>query len=190
MKDNIESIIIKKDFLYDGSQLSTNWTSLQTENPNSIICFFGPCDVKKEFMVDLEDLKNNCLIRSDNMVHFIIKIKGFLFPHIIFTQRLFISIIKEVIFELLSINLKRVGDDLYLDGKKLNISVATTSTDKTYGLIHTAVNITSSGTPDDINTISLDEIDILPDLFRDKVLEKFKIEWNDIFYSSKKVKHV
>ena len=37
---------------------------------------------------------------------------------------------------------------------------------------------------------SLDEIDILPDLFRDKVLEKFKIEWNDIFYSSKKVKHV
>ena len=190
MKDQIEWINISDELLYDGSQLSYDWVTSHSDSPNSIISFSGPCDIKKKFMVDLEDLKNDCLIQSDNMLHFIIKHNSFSFPHIVFMQRLFISIIKEVLENMCPVTFLRSGDDIYVNSNKLNISVATIDKKETSGLVHAAVNITSHGTPSDIDTISLDELNISAGSLRDAVVNKYTDEWKDILYSAKKVKHV
>jgi uncharacterized protein len=68
------------------------------------------------------------------------------------------------------IKTQRKGDDLYCQGGKLSVSIATCSASSMK--IHFAMNLTTKGTPDDIKTagllecsrdIDMDEISKLPD---------------------------
>ena len=47
----------------------------------------------------------------------------------------------------------REGDDIYVDGHKLTVSIASIS--QTSMKIHFGINITSKGTPSDVDTIGL-----------------------------------
>jgi hypothetical protein len=89
------------------------------------------------------------------MLHFVLELFQLPLSTSVALQRLFGEILISQIKEQSGKEwpLKRRGDDVFWDGKKLNISVATCS--QTSSLIHYGVNITNAGTP--VETCSLED---------------------------------
>ena len=121
--------LLDHDILYDGSQLRSGWIA-QTAGLTgaAAVAFLGPCEVAREHMVDMVDLAAGARISSPNMVHVIIEHPGLDLHHITTRQRLLMAIAAELINSHLGeALLRREGDDLYLRGRKLSVSVATVS---------------------------------------------------------------
>jgi hypothetical protein len=153
---------------YNGTQLSSLWAfrnfSLQGD---SIVSFQGPCRVKLAEMVDLEDVKNNAPIYSEKMLHFIIEHFDLDLEKTIVRQRLFIAIIKDTVQQYTGTVLRRDGDDLFHNEKKLSVSIATLTPVST--MIHSALNVISDNVPvPAVGLIDLGlEIDKMPALGAD-----------------------
>ena len=174
-----------KRITYDGSQLRSLWAFTEHNvQGNSIIAFRGPCAVEGEALVDVKDRKEGRVIRSDDMVHFIVELFDSDLRRTIVLQRLLMCIIKDVI-ELMKpeIMVTRRGDDLFIevdeegvDDRKLSVSIATASPVST--LIHAGVNILSSNTP--VPTLGLQDLEIPVDDFAVTVLERFVREMKEM----------
>lgn len=133
----------EKIIAYTGRQLSSLWAyrnfGLQGD---SIVCFRGPCRVDPAEMVDVEDVLGGSSIYGPDMLHFIAEHFGESLEKGVLRQRLMIAIIKD---SLARPDLVRKGDDLYLDDRKLSISIATSSPVSV--MVHAALNVISEGTP-------------------------------------------
>lgn len=176
---------IDKSIKYDGSQLHSLFAYLNHNIlGNSIVSFFGACDVSLEHMMDGEDLLQNAKICSDEMVHFIIELFDESLTTGVFAQRLLASIIQNYIFKTKNIFLRRDGDDLFWEDKKLSISIAAPSQRSI--MIHFAVNTTNKGTP--VKTCSLEDLKIDKTTFTKDILELFKTEFMAIKDATYKVK--
>lgn len=136
----MECLVIDRKIDYDGSQISSLWAYyLADVQADSIVAFRGACDVRPEHMIDLEDKKQGDLIYSDDMLHFIIEHFDSTDLKLIYArQRLFTSLVREVLSSKASI--VRSGDDLFINGKKLTISIASTSA--VSQKIHFGINVT------------------------------------------------
>lgn len=187
----MKSIFIDKQITYTGRELSPHWIYKNFNVQGSAIAsFIGPVRVDLSEMVDIEDVINNEPISSDLMLNFIIEDFEISLAHCVSRQRLFICIIKEVLEEILQDRgamIKRDGDDLFFNGKKLSVSIATKSI--TSSLIHTALNIVSDGAP--IEVSSLNEIGISNvKEFAIKIMDKFTAEISDMDFAKSKVRGV
>jgi len=136
----MECIILDEQLDYDGSQISSLWAyNLVDIQNDSIIAFRGACDVKLEHMIDLEDKKQGDVIFSTDMLHFIIEHFDSTDLKLVYArQRLFTAIVLEVLSSYFSGN-RRSGDDLFINDKKLTISIASTSA--VSQKIHFAINV-------------------------------------------------
>jgi uncharacterized protein len=184
----MKSLLVEEKIKYTGEQLRSAWLkdSFELEG-NAIAAFQGECEVNEDFMVDLDDIKNKEFIYSEDMVHFIAEVLDLNLERMVAVQRILIVIIKEVLEEMVSgLKLKRSGDDLYQDDKKLSVSIATLS--PVSSLIHVGVNVSSENTP--VKTCSLNDFNIDPKMFSEKVLVLFVEEWNSMEYAKGKVKSV
>jgi hypothetical protein len=126
---------------YDGSQIYSLW-GYNTEGvqDDSIIAFRGRCDVKLDHMIDLEDRRKNESIYSGDMLHFIIEHFDSTDMKLIYArQRFFTAIVSEILRER-GITVRRDGDDLFVNNKKLTISIASTSA--VSQKIHFGINVT------------------------------------------------
>ncbi|AKB38474.1 hypothetical protein MSSAC_3884 [Methanosarcina siciliae C2J] len=124
----MKCIILPDKFDYDGSQISSLWAynSFGVQE-DSIIVFRGACDVKIEHMIDLEDRRANESIWSEDMVSFVIEHFDSTGLKLVYArQRLFTAIVRERLAGL-GVSTSREGDDLFLKGKKLTVSIASTS---------------------------------------------------------------
>ena len=183
----MEKLFIKKEIKYTGFELSPHWIYKNFNlKGDAVVCFKGPVDVQLSEMVDIEDVINNEPIKSDKMANFIIEIFDSNLREMILRQRLFISIIKETLEEM-GITVKRKGDDLFYRNKKLSVSIATKSTVST--LIHTGINLVSTGAPVEVSSVKDMEI-VDEDCLIEKVMEKFCMETEDIEFAKTKVKGV
>lgn len=187
----MKSLFIEKEISYNGEQLKSLFAYMNHQiQGDSIVAWCGPCHIPFSRMIDGEDVLAQSKISSDLMVHFIVEI----FHQGIFTavsfQRLISSIVKDTFCEYLQkqnisvANVTRRGDDIYVDFKKLSISIASTST--LSSMIHFAVNITNEGTP--VSTCALMDYKIDPKEFANKVLEQVQKEWIDIAQATVKVR--
>ena len=70
-------------------------------------------------------------------------------------QRLLVMIFREILTEY-GVSTKREGDDIFVDGRKLSISIASVSLSS--AKIHFALNLEDKGTPSDVETIGLYDI--------------------------------
>lgn len=188
----MKSKFIEKEFKYDGEQLRSLFAYFEYGlMGDSIVSWVGPCDVTPEHMVDGEDLLANAEIRGDKMVHFLIeKFPNHLYKGVCL-QRLFASLCKDILLAMsehkdLVSRLYRDGDDLYVEDRKLSISIATVSPVST--LVHFAVNVTNSGTP--VNTLSLEDLGVDPKDFATTVMGVFLEEEAGIQEATQKVKWV
>ncbi|MFH1452356.1 MAG: DUF366 family protein [Armatimonadota bacterium] len=179
---------IEKEINYDGSQLSPHYIYTNFDIlGNAVISFAGKCDVKLDKMVDLADVKENASIYSEKMLHFIAEFFDNNLVKSIYRQRLFICVIKEIIENRIGdCKITRSGDDLYIDDKKLTVSIATVS--PVSSLIHTGINISSKKTP--VKTISLEDLGLDYRDIANKILEVFKEEEKGIYAAKCKVKPV
>lgn len=124
----MKSIVIKNPINYDGSQIYSLWGYMETDiQDDSIIGFRGNCNVQIRHMIDLEDKKEEDIIYSTDMLHFIIEHFDSTDLKLIYSrQRFFTCMVAEILAQK-NIITSRNGDDLFLDGKKLSVSIASVS---------------------------------------------------------------
>jgi len=195
---------INEEIKYTGEELSPHWIYKKFHlQGDAIVAFCGECEVKLTEMVDIEDVINNEPIYSKNMLSFIIEHFNIGLVEGVTRQRLLICIIKEAIENQLRKEEKgkretkeqpltpsplhlitRNGDDLFVEGRKLSVSIATKSL--TSVLIHVGINIDPTGAP--VDAIGLDYLKIL-DIkgFAQNVMVKYSQEIDDIILASTKV---
>jgi uncharacterized protein len=156
----------------------------------SIVSWVGPCNVPLSEMVDGEDVRANSVITSDQMLHFILELFDSHLVAGVLLQRLFaekaIILIAEMGKNVSLKDLVRRGDDIFFGQKKLNISIATLSTNSV--LLHIGINVTTEGTP--IETCSLENFSISPKQFALRMMEAVASEWQDILDATHKIKTV
>ena len=180
--------LIEKEIKYEGWQLVPHWIYKNFKiQGDAIVGFIGECEVKLTEMVDIEDVINNEPIYSKNMLSFITEQFNVELVEGVFRQRLLICTIKEAL-ERRGIKVERSGDDLFVDGKKLTVSIATRSL--TSILIHTGINIDSTGAP--VKACGLQNDLQITDIkeFANEIMKNYSEELEDIVLASTKVRGV
>ena len=179
---------IKDEIKYIGSQLAPHWIYKNFKiQGDAIVGFSGECEVKLTEMVDIEDVINNEPIYSKSMLSFLTEQFNVNLVEGVFRQRLLICIIKEAL-ERRGFKPERDGDDLFINGKKLTVSIATKSL--TSILIHTGINIISEGAPIKASGLKSDlNIDDIEE-FANEIMKKYSEEIDDIIKASTKVRGV
>ena len=180
--------LIEKGIKYEGWQLSPHWIYKNFKiQGDATVAFIGECEVKLDEMVDIEDVINNEPIYSKSMLSFISEQFNVNLVEGVFRQRLLICKIKEAL-EARGIFVVRSGDDLFVNGKKLTVSIATKSL--TSILIHTGVNIDSTDAPVKAcgltNDLGITDIE----KFALDVMKNYSEEIDDIILASTKVRGV
>lgn len=182
----MKSLFLNKEIKYTGDQLSSHWILKNTQiRGDAIVSFIGSCDVKIQKMVDLEDVMSDKAIFSESMLHFVIEHFDTDLSKTILRQRLFISQIAEIL-RLYQKKIERRGDDLFIDNKKLSVSIATSS--PVSSLIHTGLNISSQNTP--VETIGLHDLKISSQDLAEKIMESYLKENQEISWARSKVRSV
>lgn len=154
---NITHKHIEDVFEYDGSQIDPLWAFREFGiYGSSIVTWIGPVNIVPGNLKDFADVGLD--IRSDCMVNFICEFFDQQPPNIriaYLRQRLLVMIFREVL-DKYGVVSTREGDDIYVGGGKLSISIASVSLSS--AKIHFALNIRDEGTPDDVETIGLFDI--------------------------------
>ncbi len=127
---------------YDGSQIGSLWAYTQFKvQEDSIVCFRGSCDVSAFHMIDLEDRMNEEKIESPDMIHFIVEHFDSTSLALAYTrQRLLACIALEALIDR-KVIVTRSGDDLFYDGEKMSVSIASASA--VSHKIHFGINVRS-----------------------------------------------
>ncbi len=184
----MQTRFIDKNIKYEGFQLSPHWIYKNFKiQGDAVVAFIGECDVKLAEMVDIEDVINNEPIYSKSMLSFISEQFNVNLIEGVFRQRLLITVIKESL-EKMGYLVRRDGDDLFYDGRKLTVSIATKSVNSV--LIHTGINIISSGAPVEASGLTEDMNITDVKSFAEEVLKRYSEEIDDIVMASTKVRGV
>ena len=113
---------------------------------DAIVAFVGPCDVRTENLVDLEDARASATIVAARMLHFVVEHFGLALAEAIWRQRLLAAVVlEEVRRRAPEAPLRREGDDIYAGDGMLTVSIATSS--PTSAIIHFGVNVDGAGAP-------------------------------------------
>lgn len=184
----MKTLLIDENVKYEGWQLAPHWIYKNYKiQGDATVAFRGECEVKLTEMVDIEDVINNEPIYSKDMLSFISEQFNIGLVEGVFRQRLLICIIKEAL-EKRGFVIRRSGDDLFYNDKKLTVSIATKSVNSI--LIHTGINVDSDGAPVKasglISDLGLSDIKE----FAKEVLDKYNEEIEDIVLASTKVRGV
>ena len=153
---------IDENFEYDGSQIEQSWAFKSFGiKGSSIITWIGSMNICPEHLKDFEDI--GLEIKSDNMIHLIVEhfdIQPANLRIAYMRQRLLVMVLNEELAKK-GISSIRKGDDIYIsdstnDLNKLTVSIATVSISSMK--IHLGINISSDGTPENVDTIGLFEL--------------------------------
>ena len=148
---------IDEIFEYDGSQINPSWAFQEFGiYGSSIVTWIGPVNITPDNLKDFADV--GLEIKSNYMVNFICEFFDQQPPNMrvaYLRQRLLVMIFREILTEY-GIQTKREGDDIFVDGGKLSISIASISLSS--AKIHFALNLEDKGTPSDVETIGLYDI--------------------------------
>lgn len=186
----MQTLFIDKEIKYTGVQLAPHWIYKNFNiMGNAIVAFIGECEVVLEHMVDIEDVINDEPIYSKKMLSFIEENFDASLVEMVYKQRLLVTITKELIEKKYpNIKIRRSGDDLFVNDRKLSVSIATKSITST--LIHFGLNINAEGAP--VNAADLSSDIGITDVkqFALEILETYKNEVNDINFAKSKVRGV
>ena len=186
----METLFIDKEIKYTGKELAPHWIYKNFNiMGNAIVAFIGECEVNLNHMVDIEDVINNEPIYSKKMLNIIEENFNCSLEEMVYKQRLLVTITKELIEKLSpNIKVKRNGDDLYINDKKLSVSIATKSI--TSCLIHFGLNINAEEAP--VNASELINDAKITDIenFAKLLLKEYADETKDISLAACKVRGV
>ncbi len=170
----MKCVIADERIDYDGSQIGSLWAYARFGiQEDSIVCFRGGCDIPLKHMIDLEDKIHNEKIESPDMLHFIVE--HFDMPSLKVAyarQRLLACIAAETLKDMGSL-VDRKGDDLFYQGEKLSISIASTSAISCK--IHFGINVRCD------EYMSLEKMGIKDvDAVREQIGRRYAAEFEDM----------
>jgi hypothetical protein len=183
----IHVMLVPVKIAYTGEQLRSHWAYRSFDIiGDSAVAFVGPCDVRPEFMKDVEDLKASSRIYSEEMLHFIVEHFSCALDTALLRQRLLMAIMAE------NLNRRahgggpvtRTGSDLYDGRLKLTVSIASVS--PVSALIHAGINVSSRNTP--VATRGLTDYGVEPGAFAQEVLAGYSAECEGLLRARCKVK--
>lgn len=155
---NITHKYVEEIFEYDGSQINPSWAFKEFGiYGSSIVTWIGPVNITSDNLKDFADV--GLEIKSNYMVNFICEFFDQQPTNMRISylrQRLLVMIFREILTEN-GVKTTREGDDIFVDGRKLSISIASVSLSS--AKIHFALNLEDKGTPSDVETIGLYDID-------------------------------
>ena len=156
---NITHKHVDEIFEYDGSQINPSWAFQEFGiYGSSIVTWIGPVNITPDNLKDFADV--GLEIKSNYMVNFICEFFDQQPTNMrvaYLRQRLLVMIFREILTEY-GISTKREGDDIFVENRKLSISIASVSLSS--AKIHFALNLEDKGTPDDVQTIGLFDIKV------------------------------
>ncbi len=178
----------KAPLTYTGRELRPHYLLTKFEvKGSSLVAFCGKCWVETEHLVDMEDQLNHDHIAAENMVHFLGEFFGRTMVEGVFIQRLFMSIIRDVLKEEKpELAFVRDGDDIFIGKGKLSVSIVTAS--PVSQLLHVGININPKGAP--VEAIGVEDLGLKPEVWVPKVLQRFLEEWQGIQWACVKVRPV
>jgi hypothetical protein len=155
------------------------------------VAFIGPCRVETDQLVDWEDRLAHDRIEAREMVHFLGEFFGAGLREGVLLQRLFMSIVGQSVDERLESagltdRVRRDGDDLFVRGRKMSVSIVTASPVSL--LLHSGINVDPAGAP--VSAIGLAELGIEPRALAREILERFEREWDGVEWACAKVRPV
>ena len=181
----METLLYKEKFEYDGSQLSSHFAYRSFGIlGDSAVAFLGPCEVKLQAMVDIEDVRRDAPIYSREMLHFIVESFAFDLKAAAAFQRLMVCIAAERLAGEKGLKVTRKGDDLFVEGRKLSVSIAAASPVST--LIHLGLNVDATGAP--VPAIGLAELGIDVPAYAALCLNSFRDEYESLLGATWKVR--
>lgn len=175
-------------FTYTGDELKPHFNFMRyglKGSSLSIAC--GPCEVQNTELVDLQDQKEGEFIKSTEMIHFLGEFYGLGIKEGVFLQCYFISVFKDLLnLEFGENKVKQSGNDLFIDDKKLSVSIVAPSIGSV--LMHFGVNINSKGAP--VSAVGLSEYKVDSDLIISKFIAIWEKEWKRLSFACTKVRSV
>jgi len=184
----VKARFIEEPLIYSGDQLRSHWAYEEHDvQGDSIVAFIGPCDVSLQKMVDLADRKEEKIIYSEKMLHFIVEHFDLDLEKTILKQKLLVTVLMEKLNNRLKQNVvHRLGDDLFEKSKKLSVSIATLTPVST--MVHLGINISSENTP--VPTKGLAEYGVDPVELAEAVMNQYMVELRMVEVARSKVKGV
>ena len=181
------SYFIEGDLKYSGKELRPHYIYRKTgKMGDGIISFVGECDVSLNHMVDIEDVLSSSPIYSKKMLHFIVEIFNIdLLEGVLFQRLLVVKAIELIRENCSGIHIKRNGDDIFINGKKASVSIASKSL--TSVLIHFAINIISEGAIIEVSSLGDDTTISDYEEFAKKLMISYINEIEDIKLATTKV---
>lgn len=183
MKTHFDS----KPATYDGTQLKAlrNYLDYGLLG-DSVLAWTGPCQISFEHMVDGEDLREQAKIEGSEMVHLVFEIFDVPLVAGVCLQRLTADHARAIVLQMTGgkFALTREGDDLYWNGKKFSISIATKTANSV--LVHFAVNVRNDGTP--VPTCALVDFGLRAPVFAQELCVNVAEEWISIKEATWKVR--
>ncbi len=178
--------ILAEKITYTGAELKSGWVQRQTGlEGDAAAAFLGPCRVATEDLVDLDDARDGFHIRAAEMAHVIIEHQGLSLQATVLRQRLLASILCEMLRER-GKPVKREGDDLFYDGRKLTVSIAAPSRHSC--LIHLGINVDPEGAP--VPAVGLAELGVPPIELLETLLQRYQKELSTAAHAETKVRMV
>jgi hypothetical protein len=123
-------------------------------------------------MVDLVDLESGSRIYSPLMLHFIVEHFGGDLENAVLKQRLLSALACDYLRSATGRPILRRGDDLYLEERKISVSVATVSPVSI--LIHFGLNVQTKGVP--VPACGLEELGLEPDVTAHQIMRAYITE--------------
>jgi uncharacterized protein len=176
--------ILDGEVAYSGLELRSGWVERMTGlSGDAAAGFVGPCDVPNAHLVDLDDARAGSFIRAASMAHVIAEHPGCGLEGAVLRQRLLVCILCEALG---GRGLRRDGDDLYHNGRKLTVSIAAPSPGSS--LIHLGINVDPAGSP--VPAAGLAELGLDPRGVLNELLERYARELASIAHAQTKVRTV
>ncbi len=141
---------------YDGSQIEPSWAfEIFKIKDSTIVSWIGPMNIHSDNLIDYEDV--GLEIKGDLMLNFIVEhfdVQPADLKLAYHRQRILVMITRDKLLDY-GITTTQDGDDIFIDDKKLSVSIATASISSMK--MHFALNITTNGTPSDVKTSALED---------------------------------
>lgn len=183
----IRIVVLDHAQTYDGSQLCTAFVDQHVPGGgDAAVLFSGLADVPRENLVDLEDAEAGAFIYSPLMAHLILEHRGLGLVEAVWRQHVLVHLAARWIEARYGARVEVRGNDLFVHGGKLSVSVATSSPRGC--LIHLGVNIETDGAP--VVAVGLRDLRIPPEEFLAAIGRLYHDELVSVAHAAGKVRPV
>ncbi|UCG50574.1 MAG: DUF366 family protein [Candidatus Latescibacterota bacterium] len=178
--------VLEEEISYTGKELRSGWVRAQIGvEGDAAAGFIGPCHVRNEDLVDMDDARAGTYIKSESMAHVIAEHLQCCLESAVLFQRLLVCLLCEILRES-GHDVTRRGDDVYCGDRKLTVSIAAPGPSSM--LIHLGINIRPTGAP--VPAIGLEEMGVDAVGLVSELLDRYTREVESARYATKKVRSV